>query len=168
MRAPVTPISTAEATLAAIRSVWARTLIFFGTVWIALVLAQWVADPYWLDLTAGNPLGWFIYQCRSCAELWGLVFLVIHAAVFYTWIFTDSFRVMSLVCAFGFNFVQVLLMEKLDDWLNNWHVLGFLVVILGSAVLITWLCIRSKWTRKRAVPNNSVESIGATSDESSH
>jgi len=144
MRPPATLISSAEATLAAVRSVWARVLLFYAAVWLGLVVGQWLSTPDWLNVWAGNPLHWFVYQCRACARVWGLVFLVLCAGVFYVWMFADSPRFVSLTAAFLLHAVQVVLLERPTYWIKNWYWGGLGVWVVGVAVLIGWRVWRAR------------------------
>jgi hypothetical protein len=140
-----TPISTAEAQLAAIQAAWSRAFVFTLVNWLGCVAGYWL---YWhqFNLWVGNPFTWLLYQCDALASAWGLLFLILQAIAFCIWFFTDSFRILSLIVSFFANSAVVILVEffkyntiEID---TTWFGVYGLISIVFLGTFLGWFLFR--------------------------
>lgn len=145
---PKTPISSAEATLDAVQSVWARTLTLSVVAWLGIV-AGFLLSENEFDIWVGNPLYWLYFQCEALRDGWGVIFIVFQAFAFYVWMFTDSFRMLSLATCFIANGLQLVIIKKSFRLDPDWLVFIGLLAQIFIGTYVGWFAYRSFRNRRK-------------------
>jgi hypothetical protein len=169
MKVPEIPLSSAEAVLSAVRSVLRNAFLYCAAVSFGIVVGAGLSfplqgfhlediNPYNL-LWIGSPGGWFWYQFRACASIWGFVVLPIHAVLFALWMHTEFNRYLLLPAIVFLNCAQVVLVPVLERAGRGWQIAVSLFLGLAIVAMLVGLSLKRrrrkllyKWPDRVVVP----------------